>query len=171
VYYFLYNRVRVFLVRPKQSLIDELKESDEVWFAWHSGSVNLAQGALFEGNHKYKIVLTDPNSAAINEIGRVANINATELKSNITEFTRILRQKEAPGNELIKWFDGILGSSLVISNPGTNKAWVRVEAFLPFLGAQFRPSIKIYRNRNFNEYKKYEDLFNDIWNNRSSAPT
>jgi len=148
-----------FVQRPYISLEQEIKRSNEVWFSWYSGSVKLAEGSLFENNHKYKFILTKPNSMAIHEIGKVANIGEEELNSDIIKFTNIIKSKKHE----IKWFDGFIGSSMIISDPEKSIGWVRIEAFLPYIGSKFRPSIKIYKKYNETAFLRYKNLFLDLW--------
>ena len=153
-----------YIQRPNYSLEKEIEKSSTVWFAWHTGSVKLAEGSLFEDNHKYKFLLTKPNSPTMDVIGKVANIGADELNSDVIKFTDIIREKK----HYIRWYDGFLGSSLIISDPEEKTGWVRVEAFLPILGAKFRPSIKFYRKYNEKEFLMYKQLYETLWKNSIS---
>jgi len=158
---FVYSKPKPigFAERPKFRLEDEINDSKEVWFSWHTGSVKLAQGSLFENNHKYRFILTRPDSSAIAEIGKVANIGAEELRSDIQKFTTIIKAKNHP----VKWFDGFLGSSIVIADPEENTGWMRIESFLPLIGAEFRPSVKIYKKNDEKTFLRIKKLYESLW--------
>lgn len=150
--------------RPKSSLEEEVEKADTVWFAWHSGSVRLAEGGtLFEMNKKYRIILTDPNSQAIKELGKVSNVGSGKLEADIRELTNKLIEQ----NQNVKWFDGFLGSSIIIANPNKENGWVRIESFIPIMASKFRPGIKIYRQGHEQKFLRYRDLYDEIWNNKS----
>lgn len=145
--------------RPPVTLEEEISCSSEVWFAWHSGSVKLSQGDLLVSNRKIKIVLTRPHSKALEEVSRISNLPAAALSSDIESLTL---QVKAKGHE-IAWFDGFLGSSMIISNPDSEDAWARIECLVPYIAPVHRPSIVIRNNHHKDSFQRIKDTYESIW--------
>jgi len=154
------RRIIPYIQRPKISLQEETKKSSEIWVAWHTGSAKLAEGDLFENKHKFRILLTMPKSSATKELGKVVNLSTDNIDSSIYEFTRKIKEK----NHEIRWFDGFLGSSMIISDPEKESAWIRIETFVPHLAASFRPSIKFFKKYNESEFIRFKEIFDKLWN-------
>ncbi|MEO6023203.1 MAG: hypothetical protein ABIP64_08820 [Burkholderiales bacterium] len=50
--------------RPPATLEEELHGIKEAWFAWHAGSVKLAEGDLLDSSRSLRVMLTKPGSTA-----------------------------------------------------------------------------------------------------------
>ena len=145
--------------RPPISLEQELDGVQEAWFAWHAGSVKLAQGDLLKSGRSLKVLLTAPGSKALTELGRVANLNGSQMSRDIRALTVLLLQ----AGHKVSWLDRFVGSSLILANPKSANAWARVEAFIPFAAPAQRPSIVFTKTRHPESYLAVENTFNTMW--------
>lgn len=145
--------------RPPISLEQELDGVQEAWFAWHAGSVKLAQGDLLKSGRSLRVLLTEPGSKALTELGRVANLNGAQMSKDIRDLTVLLLQ----AGHKVSWLDRFVGSSLILANPRSANAWARVEAFLPFAAPAQRPSIVLTKSRHLQAYSAVENTFQEMW--------
>ena len=153
------NHIETYLERPPKSLEDEIKDVEEVWFAWHTGSVKVADGGLFGLHKKFRFILTKPNSQAVEELGKWSNANSENLNKDIIALSKKLVNHKID----IKHFDGFLGCSIVFGNPKNGDGWVRIESYLPIMEPRLRPSIKIFKKHNEKEFNRYYELYNKLW--------
>lgn len=145
--------------RPPQTLGEELHGVKEAWFAWHAGSVKLAQGDLLHSSRSLRVVLTKPGSKALTELGKVANLNGAQMSKDVRALTKLL---VAAGHQ-VAWLDRFIGSSLIIANPTSKDAWARVEALLAFAAPAQRPSVVFRKATNPDSFAVAVDSFEAMW--------
>ncbi len=126
------------------SLDAELGSANEVWLTMHTGSVKGVDGDLLKTRRKLCIVLSHPDSEALVQIAKIASVGLEKLQNDIRELTVRLK---ASGAE-VYWFDGLIANAITIADPELRSGWARVEAILPFMQPQDRPSIKATIRRN-----------------------
>lgn len=81
------NSLKVYSKRPKITLEEELGNAKNIWLAWHTGSVKVAQGDIFNMPRKIRLILTHPESDALREVAKIANSSFDKLASDIRELT------------------------------------------------------------------------------------
>ncbi|MBI4006862.1 MAG: hypothetical protein HY356_09340 [Gammaproteobacteria bacterium] len=159
--------IEVFEHRPSFSLESELGESNEVWFAWHTGSVKFAEGDLLKRPRKIRMVLTHPKSHALSEVAKVGKVSVEHIAPGIYALTEAVK---AVGGS-VKWFDGFVANSIIISDPEKPSAgWARIEMLLPFGDPASRPSIRVRASTNPELFARVKNTFEALYNNSSVPP-
>ncbi len=163
---FLYGRrssgsIRVFKRRPPQRLEEELSDAKEVLFAWHTGTVKLAEGDLFNQPRKIRMILVHPDSEALKEIAKIAHLTAVDMASGIKALSR--KVKETGGD--VRWFNGPIGNSTIIADPDAPHGWARVEFLIPYLDPASRPSIRVSKAKDPALFGSIRQCFEKLWEN------
>lgn len=144
-------------------LDEELGDAKEVLISMHTGSVKHADGNLLKTRRKLRVVLTDPDSPALTEVAKIVHRSAKEMANDIRGITARLKET---GNE-VRWFDGPISNSLVITDPSLPSSWARVEVLLPFLEPTERPSLKASASRNPAFVARAKSAFEYLWDKSS----
>lgn len=151
--------LQAYASRPPQTLKEELHGVKEAWFAWHAGSVKLAQGDLLHSSRSLRVLLTKPGSKALTELGKVVNLNGAQMSKDVRALTKLL---VAAGHQ-VAWLDGFIGSSLIIANPTSKDAWARVEALVAFAAPAQRPSVVLKKAANPDSFAVVVESFKKLW--------
>ena len=144
--------------RPDATLERELGAAKEVWFAWHTGSVKVAQGDLFHNPRKIRLVITDPDCQALQEVGKIGNLRAAEMAPGIRALTSDAKKAGA----VVSWFDGFIANSMVIANPDGPDGWARLEVLVPFGDPASRPSIVVEASRHPELFERLKTTFRKL---------
>lgn len=155
------------LMKSFPSLGGELDSVSEVWFAWYTGSVIEASGFknTIKNIGKVRLLLTHPESKALNEYEKIGEHKGTELKEDIKSLSRIAQNFGAE----VKWFDGLIGNSIVIGNPNLPNAWARVEVMIPFAETNLRPSFRVSKDKGKIAFQEIYNMYESLWR-RSQPP-
>ena len=94
--------------------------------------------------------------------------NAAQLASDIRALTRQV-QSQCQGEVEVRWFDGPVGNSIIMANPGSEGAWARVELLVPFQTVDKRPSFRVEKAKNRDLFGTFYDSYSNIWQ-KSCAP-
>lgn len=152
----------------KTILEKELKNSKKVFFIVHVGTVIAGQKKIFEDNNKkFSFILTKPGSNAIDVLSKICEVEADKLNLDVIDITNIIRKNKS---STVRWFDGLLGSSIIISDPDSAWGWVKVESLLPYTASVNRPSIKIYKRYNKEIFSVYTKLWDELLDKSENPP-
>lgn len=150
--------------RPAVSLDTELGNAKEVWFSWHTGSVKVAQGDLFKSPRIIRMVLTHPDSQALKEVAKIANLTADQMAPGIRALTAAVKN----AGQSVRWFDGPVANSIVVADPDKPSGWARIEVLLPFGDPASRPSIFVRASSAPDLFARAKEAFNKLFD--GSAP-
>jgi len=146
----------------------ELNDVSEVWFAWHTGSVQGAAGVMNIINNQIKktrLLVTHPDSKALNEVAKIVGRSKDAMQQDIKELTNAAQKC---GIE-VKWFDGLIGNSVIIANPSSPNAWARVELIIPYAEPIARPSVSVSKDKGKASFQKILDGYKSLWSNSVEA--
>jgi hypothetical protein len=147
-----------------EPVTEELKGINEIWVAWHAGTVAYTKAFFPEGRNG-RIIPTDPSSKHMEMLGKVGGKSAAEQASDIKALTK--KTLETKGID-VRWFDGPVCNSLIIADPKSNKAWIRVELLVPYQSVGKRPSFRVEKSKNNELFNTFYDSYGTIW--ESSHP-
>jgi len=146
-------------------LRDQLKDSSELWIAWHTGRVASTM-TLFSRAQTVRIILTHPESNQIKELVKLTDEDAEGLTKDIRYTTKTLLQQKAD----VRWFDGPLCNSLIISDPHADRAWLRVELLIPKVKPDRRPSVLIEKSKAPELFQTFCDSYEELWSTSKQPP-
>jgi len=67
-------------------------------------------------------------------------------------------------NIAIKWFNGSIGQSVIISDPDSNeKAWARIEFLIPYGDVINRPSVRVSPQKGNKTYQQIIAWHKTMW--------
>jgi hypothetical protein len=141
------------------SATEELKDVQELWAAWHSGTVAHTK-EFFPKGRKGRLILTHPKSVQMKELEKVSEKSAEGLATDIKELTKALIEKSVD----VKWFDGPVCNSILVANPKSNSAWIRVEIVVPKKPAGKRPSFLVKKASNKKLFDTLYESYIEMWN-------
>ena len=157
------RRPRIQVIASREllpSINEELGDAGEVFLTLHSGSAKRAQGDLLRTSRHLKVIMTHPDSRALDEVSKIANCKREDLASDIRSLTETLVKAGAS----VGWFDGPIQNSLVIADPSNpNRAWARVEVLIPFAEPVQRPSLKASMRQHPKFYSSVKRAFDELW--------
>lgn len=145
-------------------IIQRAEEAESLWLAWHSGSRTTIQNiaAAAENDADLKLILTHPNSGAIEEVAKNDRSGSTlqALKEDILTNTEIAQDE---GFE-IKWISYSLHNSVNIVNPNYEGALAEIDLYLPFRPPEERPSITVTPTSGEVVYNNVKEMYiNHLW--------
>jgi hypothetical protein len=140
-------------------LEEELKGANEVWLAWRIGSVQSVGGIFATHAKQVRLLLTNPDSAVIREHAKVTHRTIQQLQADLRSLTAAAVQQ---GYE-VKWFDGPIGDSMVVSNPGKPNAKARIEINIPFSKPAERPSLLVSKERGGIVVDRLVESYKVLW--------
>lgn len=149
-------------------LEQELQGAAEIWLAWHVGSVQGAGTLPFRTLpcQNSRLLLTHPDSPQLDGLAKVLGRSKESMRVNIIELTR----HAVDCGVAVRWFDGPLGSSMVITNPMDQGGWARLEFIIPYERPTERPSIRVSTRKGQAAYQKAVDAYKQMWEHATDAP-
>jgi len=145
---------------------EKWNQTSEFWFAWLSGSFKGAESYRdIKNPEKIRLILTHPDSNALDIIAKVADRSKDTLQHDITELTRVAQDSKSK----VKWFDGLIFNSVIIGNPNSVDAWAQVNVFVPYVGPSRRPTIEVSKQKGGEVFQTIFDAYNKIWD-KSEEP-
>lgn len=157
------SRSRIQAIASRELLLpinEELGDAKEVFLTLHSGSAKRAHGDLLRTSRRLKVVMTHPDSRALDEVSKIANCKREDLASDIRSLTETLVKAGA----CVGWFDGPIQNSLVIADPSNpDRTWARMEVLIPFAEPVQRPSLKASMRQHPNFYLSVKKAFDELW--------
>ena len=151
------------------SFKDELKEAKEIWFAWHTGSVQAVAGLeKITSAKKVRLIVMHPKSSSLDEIQETGTRPKNLLQEDIELITR--RAKEI--GIKVRWFKGPIFNSVIICNPNarSKKAWARIEFVIPFGLVKDRFSIRVSKYKGSTMFNKLLESYKTLWSNSIDPP-
>lgn len=145
--------------RTLMTLEDELKGATEIWLAWRIGSVQSVSGIFKTPVKQVRLLLTNPDSAVIPELAKVTHRSIQQLQDDLRSLTSAAAKK---GYE-VKWFDGPIGDSVVLSNPRKPNARARIEINIPYSRPADRPSLLVSKDRGGIVLNRLVDSYLELW--------
>jgi hypothetical protein len=81
------------------------------------------------------------------------------MSQDIRECTQAMIQ----GGIEVKWFDGPIQNSVIIADPQSDNAWIRVEIVIPMESSGKRPSFRLEKAENRELFQSFYDSFQKMW--------
>jgi hypothetical protein len=137
---FFPNRQALAAVRP---IKQHIKGAEAVWALWNVGTQASANDVV--GTHRVKrLLLPDPNSRQL--IIPLAQALRRDPEAVGWQIRQLTNQALEFG-VVVRWFRCSVANTFTIGNPEKRRAgWVHFEALVPFIGANERPSFRIYES-------------------------
>jgi hypothetical protein len=164
------------------------KEADErstVMIAMYSGLNSQASGAIDNLSKvpNVKVIVTDPISHYLDYLNLPDNVEditkqktqpvaidhqqITKTRAAIKSFTRLAIAK----NWDIRWFNGDIQNTVIISNHNKNNAWAKLDVLIPNVKTEKRPMLLVYKEDNDEDNRElYDSIYKGwefLWNNSS----
>jgi hypothetical protein len=150
------------LPRRQPRLIDELRNSRHIWAAWHTGMITGADGEVLKQGKIKRLVVSAPDAQALAEVEKITGFSRAAFSAGVQELTDTVKKRG--GN--VRWFDGPIQNSTIISDPDDPKAWARVEFLMPFTPPALRPSIKVFKRNDPELFSVIRDSFEELWHEK-----
>jgi hypothetical protein len=146
----------------------ELNGVSEVWFAWHTGTVQGASGLIniINQTEKTRLLVTHPDSKSLEEIAKIGTRSKAAMQYDIKELTKKARENGIK----VRWFDGPIGNSIIIGNPSSPNAWARIELMIPYIEPTARPNIQVSMDKGKGAFQTILDGYKNLWNNSVEPP-
>lgn len=173
VLYTVWRRPNVYVNRTelrenRGSLSNELKDCKRVWAIFHTCSITELQGILDEIKVE-RLVLTDPlDDYMMNKLDPQdqGGKTATMYRNQIERAKDKAHRKGAK----VRFYSGPIANSLIIADTQSlprdsfsKDSWVRLEAGIPFLVPESRPSILIRKRRDEKAFEAMLSHFEVVW--------
>ncbi len=151
-------------------LESQLENTDELWLQFFSGSVTNATPLhkYFFDRKKVKLLLPHPKHDSYADMCKLFNQELDRMQQDIRHLIELLF-RQFPKVE-IRWYEGILPSSLMIGNPESKtNVWVRYEILVPFSTAADRPTFRINNKNGSTLTHETVKSFKTMWEKSSPA--
>ena len=145
-------------------LEDQVLNTEELWLQMFSGSVTKGSQhyKCFFNRKKVKFLLPHPGHRSYSDMCKLFKQPLRSMQRDIGGLTKYARE-EFPNVE-VRWYEGILTSSLMIGNPeSTKNRWVKYEILIPFAPPHYRPSIRINNKNGGGLAELTVKSFNENW--------
>lgn len=146
----------------------EFRGASEIWLAWHVGSIQ-GTGTLTLRDlpcASSRLLLTHPDSTYLEGLAKILGRSKSSIRSNILELTRMAKECLVE----VRWFDGPLGSSMVIIDPRSPSGWARLELLIPYGRPPERPSFRVSMGKGQSAFRRVIEAYERVWNNAEDVP-
>ncbi len=145
----------------------EVQGAREVWCLWNAGGTARNNLVLAEVRSMKRLILASPeeDNPAVSQFAHAMNEKCEFIIKTTKEVTAIAQQNKIT----VRWWKGLACNLMVFGNPQDDDAWVIVDIVLPFLSAEQRPQIRIWKSRFPMLYGKLLAVYSEMWNDRTKC--
>ena len=144
----------------------ELAKCKEVWALWNTGGTARNNRVIEDIGTIKRLILMSPekDNPALQQLADAMGEKTKFLVTTITEVAKAGREQRV---EIVYW-KGLTANLMVIGFPiSGDDSWILLDIVYPYLSADQRPVIRIWKSRNPELYGRLHTLYSRIWHESS----